>query len=347
MVTNAKSAARRSSWLRRLLVSGIITVGLIYLLLQQIDPEAIIHALSSINPVWALAGLIFYIMNNLLRAVRFMILLPSHPNQIVRMLAVVSGLSLMNQILPARTGELSFIYLASRGEGFDTGESAAALLLARTFDLLTISFLFIVMALANLDHLPADTAIYIYIMASVMSIGGLALVSLPRVGGTLLSTMTQIFQRLGTSQTRLCQRLALIAEQMVGNFAAAHSLSTYSLMSVSSILVWLLNFGIMYAFVRGLGIDLSYPHLIIGATFANLTNVLPISGIGNFGTLEAGWMAGFMLLGFDHQTAITTGFTTHILAFLCALITGLWGLALLRFKHSDQSQPRSRAAEQN
>jgi uncharacterized membrane protein YbhN (UPF0104 family) len=146
--------------------------------------------------------------------------------------------------------------------------------------------------------------------------------------------MTQTIDRFGGSQTKLGQRLMRIGEQVLDSFTATQSLTSYILLSVTSLISWLFNFGIMYAFVRSLGIDISYPTLIVGATFANLTNILPISGIGNFGTLEAGWTAGFMLLGFDYQTAIATGFATHILAFLCALMVGLWGLVVLNIQRT-------------
>ena len=53
-----------------------------------------------------------------------------------------------------------------------------------------------------------------------------------------------------------------------------------------------------YAFLRGFGVEISFLETTFGSTIAVIANALSISGIGNWGTLEAGWTAGFLLGGF-------------------------------------------------
>ena len=53
-----------------------------------------------------------------------------------------------------------------------------------------------------------------------------------------------------------------------------------------------------------------------------MVSTLPISGLGNWGTLEAGWAAGFLMAGLSKEKAIATGFGVHILVFIiCAIIS--------------------------
>lgn len=54
----------------------------------------------------------------------------------------VFAMSLANQILPARLGELSYVYLARRTQGLPVGHGLASLLIARLFDLLAIGLLY-------------------------------------------------------------------------------------------------------------------------------------------------------------------------------------------------------------
>ena len=60
-------------------------------------------------------------------------------------------------------------------------------------------------------------------------------------------------------------------------------------------------------------------------TALNVTCVLPINGLGNLGTFEAGWAAGYMLLGMEKETAFRTGFGLHIAIYGFALLLGAIG----------------------
>ena len=53
-----------------------------------------------------------------------------------------------------------------------------------------------------------------------------------------------------------------------------------------------------------------------------LASVLPVNSFGNFGTQEAGWASGMVLLGYSQQTALTSGFATHLLSLAYMLVLG-------------------------
>jgi len=57
---------------------------------------------------------------------------------------------------------------------------------------------------------------------------------------------------------------------------------------------------------------------VAGNTGQVLANVLPVNSFGSFGTLEAGWSGGFVLVGMSPQDAITTGFGYHLINFVAA-----------------------------
>ena len=68
-----------------------------------------------------------------------------------------------------------------------------------------------------------------------------------------------------------------------------------------------------------------------------LASTIPISGLGGWGMLEAGWAAGFLLVGLSKESAIATGFGVHILVFMVSAITGL--LCWLPLKRQSPSLP--------
>jgi uncharacterized membrane protein YbhN (UPF0104 family) len=59
-----------------------------------------------------------------------------------------------------------------------------------------------------------------------------------------------------------------------------------------------------------------------------VVGLLP-NAIGSFGTLEAGWAAGYVLCGVDRADAVATGFIMHGIVVLAGLILSAGGLTYL------------------
>jgi uncharacterized membrane protein YbhN (UPF0104 family) len=110
---------------------------------------------------------------------------------------------------------------------------------------------------------------------------------------------------------------------MAEDFYAIKARKTYFPVTIASLASWIMIFWMFYAFLRGFGIDISFLKGVFGSTIAVIANALPISGIGNWGTLEAGWAAGFLIVGLSKEKAIATGFVVHILIFIICAILGI------------------------
>jgi len=66
---------------------------------------------------------------------------------------------------------------------------------------------------------------------------------------------------------------------------------------------------------------------ILGLTGAEFTALLPVKGLGGFGTWETAWSALFRILGFPGDLAVVSGLGVHITTNL--LEYGLGALAIL------------------
>jgi uncharacterized membrane protein YbhN (UPF0104 family) len=103
-----------------------------------------------------------------------------------------------------------------------------------------------------------------------------------------------------------------------------------------SLVFWILMFGLNHILLLALDLNVAFKQTIIGSTFGAFTSLIPVSAVGNLGTLEAGWTAGFVLAGLDTQIAIFSGFAVHILSFFYTAIFGFVGLTLvMRVKSQD------------
>ena len=125
------------------LASIILTVILVAILLSQINPRTITTALTSINPIYIIIGFFFYLGSYIFRALRFYILL-NKQIRVKSLFTIVCVHNMMNNILPVRTGELAYIYMLKKLHTKPTSEGFATLMVARVFDLITVSLLFLV-----------------------------------------------------------------------------------------------------------------------------------------------------------------------------------------------------------
>lgn len=118
----------------------IITVILVAILLSQISIGDVAKTLISIDPIYIIIGFILYLGSYFFRALRFHILLNSKVS-IKDLFSIVCVHNMANNILPARTGEVSYVYLSKKLHNISVGEGVASLMVARVFDFTTISFL--------------------------------------------------------------------------------------------------------------------------------------------------------------------------------------------------------------
>jgi hypothetical protein len=72
-----------------------------------------------------------------------------------------------------------------------------------------------------------------------------------------------------------------------------------------------------------MGVSVSLPAVIWASSAAVVTYVLPVSGIGGFGSHEAGWTAGFRMVGVSTATALATGFAVNVLCTAAAVLLGI------------------------
>ena len=313
-------------WKRWLPFAG--GVALIVLLLRQIDPQNVIHLLLGADPRWVLVGMLWYVVTNILRSYRFGVLLQlpgwRGPLQI---LPEMFAVSLLNNVLPSRTGELSFPYFLYRNHGISVGESTTVLILARIFDYLAVAVLFVVFAFLSLGDLEAQAAGIVRVVAMALFLSGGLLLLAPWLGEAGFRLLGWIFKVDQQPERRRSQFILKAQTQILTTLKRIRNLRIYLTTGGWSILIWMATFAWFSAFMRAIGLPRSYSTVVVGSTFASLAKALPFVTIGGFGAHEAGWTIGFSLTGMETAVAISSGFAVNILTLLTSVIFG--GAALI------------------
>jgi uncharacterized protein (TIRG00374 family) len=141
---------------------------------------------------------------------------------------------------------------------------------------------------------------------------------------TLISRIWRgIFKMIRKEESRSSLWVQKKIHEVSEDFYAIRAKKTYLGVALTSLLSWFMIFLTFQAFLLGFGVDISFLKMVFGSTVAVIANALPIGGIGNWGTLEVGWAAGFLMTGLPKEQAIATGFGVHILIFIICALLGL------------------------
>jgi uncharacterized protein (TIRG00374 family) len=308
----------------------VLALAIIAWLLSQISLTDVTGLLSNLSYAWLAVGLACYFGTNVCRAFRLRILLPNQATHLPDLVSITIAQSMFNNILPARVGELSLVYLLHKYEGVPLSSATVALILARVFDLVAVAAIFVVAALATQGDLPKQASTVIRIVSVAMVLTVALLVSAVRLGNRGLRLIQRILERFELDQHPIAEFGLAKMLQVMQAFEAIQTPKRYLHVFVWSLLVWFGIFAWFYAFLKSTGVQVAVTSLIVGSTFAVLSKSIPFISIGGLGAHEAGWTAGFMLVGLDKTTAIASGFAVNILTILSSVLLGTLGLWRLR-----------------
>lgn len=214
----------------RRLLPYLGSVYILWLLLRQIGLRPVWDLLVQVDGRWLLVGFGWYFFTNICRAYRFGTLLsmpgmrePLHlvPDMII--------LSFLNNVLPARVGELLFPFILQQRHRVPIGKSLALLLVARLFDFLAVATLFLVFSFLVRSQLTAMAQQVILAAISVMAPSLFLLASLPWLGQKGLALFDWFLHGLGLNDTRLGKQLRQFGARVVTALSQVHHKRTVTI----------------------------------------------------------------------------------------------------------------------
>jgi len=300
----------------------VISLALFRLLFEFVDFEDL--GALFVNLRWGpwLLGWILWLGVYGARTVRFRLLVPRTPRG--TMFWITSVHTLLLRLLPFRTGELSYGILVKRAGTAGLGESLLGLLLLRIMDATTVVIVFSVTLATWGGSYGGDHHMGIAVGAMAGMLGILAILALPRLLRAAVTAARGLTVVLRLDGLRPVARAMKGAEVAVGAFANIDR-PTLARLGLVSLVQWMLTFGAFYAILSAFSTPVGPAETVMGATASVVSGFLPIGGIGTFGTLEAGWALGFILVGLDKATAVATGFGVSLSTLGYSILPGLLG----------------------
>ncbi len=251
-------------------------------------------------------------------------------------------------LLPARLGGLSYIYVLNKRLGFSFEAATSSFVLASVLDTLTLSPFLILAGLSvglgagavSVPAVIAAAAVFFAVMAVVLW-------KIVPLGRLLLA----VFERL-TVRLRLSGRpfFKMAAEKFrltvdeISRFRDHRSLlPVFAQSLVVRLAKYVSVFSLFYGLLRSRGFslaDLSFSKFILGISGAELTSALPVKGLAGFGTWESAWAVTFGLMGFDPRLAVGSGIGVHLLTNIFEYSLGIGSILFLAWpRRRDRGGP--------
>jgi uncharacterized protein (TIRG00374 family) len=315
-----------------LILSIIATALLLFLLFTQIEVSDIFSALQKLSWPVLIAGFGLYVLMYFFRGLRFWFLLDKLLS-LDKLVTITTLHTALANILPFRTGELSYVYFLKKEAKANLGTGLGSLALARLFDLFAISLLFFLTVLL-IPELPrfADTARIV--IATILGILVLKLGFLVLFSKQVIKFLGHIFLKLGFHRSKFSKWLLKKIEETTHSLHVVKSWKIVVGALLSSIGVWVCQFGLAFLIFRDIGIDVSFYAIILASSVASLLSILPIQGLIGFGTTEAFWTVALVGVGISTQSAIEAGFAFHFVAIAFFVLTGIYGLIRLNLENT-------------
>ena len=304
----------------------LVTVILLAFLISHTDINLIINTIKKM-PSWGIsAGFLIYVVYYIFLTLRFDSLIHSKETPLINLFGLTSVHNMLNNLLPARSGELSYIYLLKKRFDLGGSESVASLLVARLMDFIAIfSYFFLSSFLISYDGSSVNLKLISLFFLLLLVI---SLIYFPKIFGMAASFIEKT--------AILPEKISQIMVEKLNSFSATIKRMSleggYSRCFLLTAVIWGTRYLMLYVIVSAMGVDIMFWEVVFAATAMFIMVSLPIQGVAGFGTLEAGWSAGFILVGVGKEVAVSTAFAFHIILLTYTVTLGILGYFFMKWR---------------
>jgi hypothetical protein len=319
----APSAARGASW--RWIVGVVISAFFLWVAFRQVsDVGHIADALGRANYAWLIPAVLLYLLGLLVRAVRWRILLLPVARIPTRdLFGVLSIGFLVNNVLPARLGEIARAILVGRRHDVSRSAALATVVVERIFDGIVMLLFLGVATLAAGSQVANDwLAVLVPITAVAFGGAGIALALLALAPGFALGLAARL---LAPFPERLRQSALEVAEKFITGLGVLQDLKLAAGVLATSVLGWLLEGGVYLAVGRGFGLGGDPGVYLLALAVANLGTMIP-SSPGYVGTFDLLVQRALAVFGVPEAAALAYAFVLHLAIWFPPTLMGFFYL---------------------
>jgi uncharacterized protein (TIRG00374 family) len=336
---NLKKSNKRKIMWQAINVAIVVAIGifLVYFLLKQVNFADVKKAFLNMDIKFLVIGLVIMLIQNIFRAYQKKILIGNPNINMGDLLMVTLVRNGLNMVLPARTGEISYVYVLKRKFKLPVEIGVSTLVLILIFDLVMVfSLIVIAIIIVGINKYAISSALIIVIAVALLAVSLLILFFLPKIIGFVLKLLNRLFLRYRIGKNRVMQliykKLVDINENIIIIQKRGVYWKVYIVSLVCRVLKFVSYYFIILAIMQPMGYsfaNLSFWVIFLGTVVAEISAVLPTHALAGFGTYEGAFALSFVILGFTKEMSIIVGFNYHLIILLFSVSLSILAMIIL------------------
>lgn len=293
----------------------VLAIVLLYFVWRIFSEQGISLSLKYISAEMVLVSFLFYgLLIKPINTLRYSYFF--NIKEKIKLYSIMNFSNLMLNILPFRSGELTYIHYLKK-LGVAQEKSIPGLLTIRFFDYIALAiFFFISIIFVGTKLIPQENIIILLVLAIPI---------------TLILALLLLFT--------LIKKGSKLHKIFFTGIAEIKSYSKNKLLFLFSLtfIYWFSRLLFGYVLLLILGININFLVVVFISSLIVLIGLIPIQIFANFGVFEFGWiyLLSYLSVGFSESVLFNKILTLHLLPLIPTIILGIIGYSFLRFFNSD------------
>lgn len=311
------------------IVSAILSIVLLVYLLLNLDWDVLRVAFSDIHWGWLGLALLAYLVNILLRALRFTNLIYSRPVKWMELVPVSALHNILMYLLPAKTGDVTYIFIAKDRLDLSLTEGTATLFAARFYDFSVVAAFLIILLPLSRDEIPDWIFLPAVIFCALILLGTLGILAFLKFSKPALDSFSELNEPLPNTQKQSTglQKIRAAWNKFILGLREIQQHGAHVKVALLTAGIWLCIYANFYFATRSMGLPVAFYHIAIISMVMIPLTLLPLQGFANIGTHEIGWTSVLVAFNYPYKTALAIAAGSHFILLLSVLFSG--GLAFL------------------
>lgn len=338
------------------IINIVIVVGfgifLVLFLLNSINPVDIKNAIVNSYKPSLISAFIIVLISDIFRGYRKQLLVGTDKIRLSDMFFVALIRNAFTMVLPARTGEISYIYVLTRKFKFPVEIGISTLALVMVFDLAIVFSLIVIaviivwitvgFASMSISSLP------VILIASVLLIASLFLLFyISAIIKLFIRMINKLMVKTRIGRNKAVQYIYQKLQDINTSIEIIKQRRIYGRVYFYSIICRVLKFVAYYMAIHsilkpmGYGFSsLNFWVIFLATVVAEISAVLPTHALAGFGTYEGAFALAFVALGFPKELSITVGFGYHILMLSFTVSLGILSMIIISLPFYRIKEPK-------
>ncbi|MBI5824353.1 MAG: flippase-like domain-containing protein [Chloroflexi bacterium] len=301
-------------------LSAVLTVIFLGYVLLNLDWGILQRAFSDIRWGWLGLAFLAYLVNIGLRALRFTNLIYSRQVKWIDVVPVSALHNIFMYLMPAKTGDVSYIFIAKNRLDVSLAEGTSTLLAARFYDFAVVALMLAILLPFSRDEIPAWIFQSALIFCFLIFLGTLGALAFLKFSPPLLESASKLAE--SHQQADGLQKIRAAWNKFIAGLREIEAHGAHGKTAVITAGIWLCVYSNFYFAAQSMRLPITFYHIAIISIVMIPLTLLPLQGFANIGTHEVGWVSVLVAFNYPYETALAIATGSHFVLLISVLVSG-------------------------